>query len=103
MEHAPVRPWAAGSLIVWLVAGGCSGGQQGARTTPAASAPSAAAPTTDRAMSHLPVSVAAWANGARQFEGLGSFHRDISSGSAEARKYFDQGMRFMWAFNHDES
>jgi tetratricopeptide (TPR) repeat protein len=50
-----------------------------------------------------PASLADWARGAQIFEGMGTFHRKISSSSAEAQTYFDQGMRFMWAFNHDEA
>src|SRR5262249_57321042 len=37
------------------------------------------------------------------YDGLGTFHRQITTSSPEAQKYFDQGMRLMWAFNHDES
>jgi len=51
----------------------------------------------------IPASLADWARGAQMFEGMGAFHRKISSSSAEAQAYFDQGMRFMWAFNHDEA
>jgi tetratricopeptide (TPR) repeat protein len=47
--------------------------------------------------------LADWARGAQLFEGLGSFHRPITTGSPEAQLYFDQGMRFIWAFNHDEA
>ncbi len=54
-------------------------------------------------MSHVPTSVAQWAGGARLFEGLGDFHRPITTTSALAQRYFDQGMRLLWAFNHDES
>ena len=50
-----------------------------------------------------PSTVAQWARGARLFEGLGSAHRAISSQSAEAGRYFDQGMALLWAFNHDEA
>lgn len=34
---------------------------------------------------------------------MGGFHREVSTSSAEARAFFDQGMRFLWAFNHDEA
>jgi tetratricopeptide (TPR) repeat protein len=51
----------------------------------------------------IPASLADWARGAQVFDELGSYHRKISSTSAEAQQYFDQGMRFMWAFNHDEA
>ena len=51
----------------------------------------------------LPLSTAQWAEGARLFGGLGDFHRAVSTNSPEAQAYFDQGMRFLWAFNHDEA
>src|ERR1700693_1103909 len=66
---------------------------------PGAQAP-AAAPA---AMPGMPATLADWAHGAQLFDGLGTFHRPISSKSTEAQQYFDQGMRLMWAFNHDES
>ncbi|HLY58963.1 MAG TPA: tetratricopeptide repeat protein [Stellaceae bacterium] len=50
-----------------------------------------------------PATVAGWAKGAQIFDGLGSFHRKATTASAEAQSYFDQGMRFLWAFNHDEA
>ena len=50
----------------------------------------------------LPATVAEWAHGARIYEGLGTFHRQVTA-SPEAQRYFDQGMRFLWAFNHDEA
>ena len=51
----------------------------------------------------LPLSLAQWAEGARLFGALGDFHRRVSTNSPEAQAYFDQGMRFLWAFNHDEA
>lgn len=50
-----------------------------------------------------PDTLSGWANGAQLFGGLGSFHRRITTRSPLAQKYFDQGMRFIWAFNHDEA
>ena len=50
----------------------------------------------------LPSTIAEWAHGARLYEGLGTFHRQVTA-SPEAQRYFDQGMRFLWAFNHDEA
>jgi tetratricopeptide (TPR) repeat protein len=52
---------------------------------------------------HLPTTLADWAKGARLYKGLGTYHRPVSTGSPEAQRYFDQGMRFLWGFNHDES
>jgi tetratricopeptide (TPR) repeat protein len=37
------------------------------------------------------------------FSDLGTLHHPISSKSAEAQKYFDQGMRLVFAFNHGEA
>lgn len=34
---------------------------------------------------------------------MGGFHRNVTSSSAQAAAFFDQGMRFLWAFNHDEA
>lgn len=51
----------------------------------------------------VPTTLAGWAKGARLYEGLGTYHRTISTRVPEAQRYFDQGMRFLWAFNHDES
>ena len=51
----------------------------------------------------VPASVAEWARGASLFQGLGDFHRAVTTSVPLAQQYFDQGMRFLWAFNHDES
>ncbi|HEX5345671.1 MAG TPA: hypothetical protein VFW64_00980 [Pseudonocardiaceae bacterium] len=54
-------------------------------------------------MSRPPQTVAAWSTGAQLFDGLGDFHRTVTTSSPDAQRYFDQGMRYLWAFNHDES
>jgi len=36
-------------------------------------------------------------------EGMGSLHHPISTKNDEAQKYFDQGLTFVYAFNHDEA
>ena len=56
-----------------------------------------------QAMQHVPTTVAEWARGAQLYDGLGDSHRRITTSSPEAQKYFDQGMRFTYAFNHDEA
>src|SRR5215467_14045623 len=66
-----------------------------------AAPPGAGAQDAGHAMG-LPATVAEWAHGARVYEGLGSFHRQVTA-TPEAQRYFDQGMRFLWAFNHDEA
>jgi tetratricopeptide (TPR) repeat protein len=35
--------------------------------------------------------------------GLGDYHFAISTASAEAQQYFDQGIRLLYGFNHDEA
>jgi tetratricopeptide (TPR) repeat protein len=37
------------------------------------------------------------------FEGMGSHTRKITTGSSEAQRYFDQGLAFLFGFNHDEA
>ncbi|HXC52582.1 MAG TPA: hypothetical protein VN634_16995 [Candidatus Limnocylindrales bacterium] len=37
------------------------------------------------------------------YEGLGSNGRKITTSSREAQRYFDQGLSFLFAFNHDEA
>jgi len=72
----------------------------------AAAAASFPQPTSAQNHAHAPEppdTLAGWAKGARLFDGLGTFHRKITTRSALAQKYFDQGMRFVWAFNHDEA
>ena len=35
--------------------------------------------------------------------GLGNLHHPVSASNEEAQKFFDQGLRFIYAFNHDEA
>ena len=35
--------------------------------------------------------------------GLGNTHHAIATKSADAQKFFDQGLTFVYAFNHDEA
>ncbi|HXY76390.1 MAG TPA: hypothetical protein VEH54_05730 [Steroidobacteraceae bacterium] len=59
--------------------------------------------TNEHASQHPPASVAEWARGARLFADLGNYHRTVTTSSPLAQQYFDQGMRLLWAFNHDEA
>lgn len=40
---------------------------------------------------------------AQLFDGLGSHSRKVCTSSVTAQKHFDQGLAFLFAFNHDES
>jgi tetratricopeptide (TPR) repeat protein len=37
------------------------------------------------------------------FENLGSLHHPITTTSEQAQRYFDQGLRLVYAFNHEEA
>src|SRR5262249_1462832 len=37
------------------------------------------------------------------FDNLGSLHHPITTTSERAQRYFDQGLRFVYAFNHEEA
>src|SRR5258707_7490255 len=99
------------SLLLVLTIAACSRAPSPQEPTPTpansptASAPPAAATSEASmgAMPQVPTSLDDWARGAQLFDGLGTFHRKISTSSAEAQQYFDQGMRLMLGFNHDES
>ncbi|MET0307707.1 MAG: tetratricopeptide repeat protein [Sphingomonas sp.] len=71
--------------------------------SPAAAQSSAPADAMAGMHHGFPQTLADWSHGAQLFEGLGDFHRPAGTLSKEAQAYFDQGMRFLWAFNHDEA
>ena len=49
------------------------------------------------------LSATTWAAQEPLFEGLGSYARTISTTSAEAQKYFNQGLNLYFGFNHGEA
>lgn len=53
--------------------------------------------------SHLSHSGDSSANGTPLFDNLGSLHLAISTSSPHAQRYFDQGLRLVFAFNHEEA
>lgn len=42
-------------------------------------------------------------SGARLYEGFGHYQRRVATSSAEAQRWFDQGMQLLYGFNHDEA
>ena len=36
-------------------------------------------------------------------QGLGDLHHPVTTSNPEAQKFFDQGLRYIYAFNHDEA
>lgn len=86
MFDSPWR-WLAAAGLVWAASLGLLFGWTGTtRSRPGAQ--QAPAPTARRE----PI-----------FAGLGDLHRPISTASPEAQGYFDQGLAFLYAFNHDEA
>lgn len=39
----------------------------------------------------------------RLYEGFGGYAREVSTGSEEAQRWFDQGIQLLYGFNHDEA
>jgi tetratricopeptide (TPR) repeat protein len=68
---------------------------------PTGTPPLCAAPP--QAASSVPKTAEEWAELAQLFGRLGDFHRAVSTNWPEALAFFDQGMRLLWAFNHDEA
>jgi tetratricopeptide (TPR) repeat protein len=70
-------------------------------------ATSQAAPPSQPASAPSPPSpgatLAQWAEGAQLFDNLGTHTRKITTTSADAQAYFNQGLRLIYAFNHDEA
>jgi tetratricopeptide (TPR) repeat protein len=93
-------------LLTILMVTGCKGSKPqpaASDSSPPSAAEQSSTAETTHNMPRMPMSLADWAQGARLFENLGNFHRKVTTSSNEAQQYFDQGMRFLWAFNHDES
>jgi len=47
--------------------------------------------------------LAQWAQGARLFDDLGTYTHPVTTRVPEAQAWFDQGLRLIYAFNHDEA
>jgi len=68
--------------------------------SPSDKAPLTATPST----APVPGStLAQWAQGAQLFDNLGTHVHKITTTSPDAQAYFDQGLRLVYAFNHDEA
>ena len=83
-------------LLVLAVA--CAGGSSA--PPPAVATTAAKAPPPPPA---VPGTVLALAQGAQLFDDLGTLSRSVGTASPEAQRYFDQGLRLAYGFNHDEA
>jgi tetratricopeptide (TPR) repeat protein len=70
----------------------------------ACSAPTRQSPPYDHVAPAAPgPTLAQWAQGAQRLDNLGTYSRAVTTTSAEAQAYFNQGLRLIYAFNHDEA
>ena len=90
-------------LAVLLALFACSKSSPPAPTTNQVNSAAEGAPAIDSHTSRFPTTISDWARGAMLLDGLGAAHRAITTSSAAAQAYFDQGIRLIWAFNHDEA
>lgn len=51
----------------------------------------------------LPLLLAPYQSSVPLYNGLGDLHRKVTTSSPQAQRYFDQGLAFLYAFNHDEA
>ncbi len=95
----------AATILVFcaLVAAGCRGAPAATGKTPDTTSGAPLRAPVGPSATALPPSVAALAKGAMLFDDLGTLHRIVSTASPEAQKYFDQGLRLAYGFNHDEA
>src|SRR5690349_19966642 len=61
------------------------------------------APATPPSQPAAGAALAKWAEGAQILEGFGGHQRENATRSPEAQRYFDQGLRLIYAFNHDDA
>lgn len=80
-----------------LALGACSHSVTKASPTASTSPPLPAVPIAPTP------ALAQWAHGAQLFDNLGTHTRKITTNSPEAQAYFNQGLRLIYAFNHDEA
>lgn len=96
-----MKPW----ILALLFAGACAHEPPPATTTSAAAATTSAAaasktgPQPRRPHEHA----APPGPAAKLYDNLGDHHRAITTTNAEAQRYFDQGLRLSYAFNHEEA
>jgi tetratricopeptide (TPR) repeat protein len=96
------RVWPA---VLGLLLCACSPQSGNAPPAQSTAAPSPApAPVSATAPPATPgPTLAQWAHGAQLFDNLGGYSRTITTSSPDAQAYFNQGLRLIYAFNHDEA
>lgn len=100
-----MRKW---MVIVTVAFAACGGGKHTSSTTASHADHTAGGMAThaehgEHTMNMGPTHALAWADGAALLDNLGDHHRTVTTASPEAQKYFDQGLRLIYGFNHDEA
>jgi tetratricopeptide (TPR) repeat protein len=83
------------TLLLHVALAGCS--------DPAAPPPAAASTPATQPSAAAATAALVTRAGAPLFDGMGSYHRAITTADAGAQRYFDQGMVLAFGFNHAES
>jgi len=86
------------SMVLVVLVGGCAHDQAAA---PPAAAEAKAEPQPAAAHEHE--HGAATAQQAKLYDNLGDYHRAVSTRVPDAQRWFDQGLRLTYAFNHEEA
>lgn len=98
MSRSVFLPFLALSALL-----GACGASPPPATSPAPAATASAAPHTGTHAPARPVTLAWLAETAIPLSGLGTHTRPVTTRSVEAQAYFDQGLRLLYSFNHDEA
>jgi len=86
------------SLCALLLALGCKASTSATAPGDGTTRPPATEPRPD-----APMTLEQLAAGAVLLDGLGDHRRMVTTSSAEARAFFDQGLALLYGFNHDEA
>lgn len=78
-----MRGWLFGLILFWVLAG--------------------AVVSADQEAHHQGRAPAGGEGGTPLFDNLGKLHHPITTSSPKAQQYFDQGLRLVFAFNHEEA
>jgi tetratricopeptide (TPR) repeat protein len=93
------------SVLVAVLVAACTHHAAQTTTTPPATQPVAATQpaAVQQPSGPPPLTIEKIAEGAQIIPDLGTWHRSITTTNKDAQAYFDQGLRLIYGFNHDEA